>query len=461
MTENFAAGQGGENAGVPQPASSPWVGSDITPPPASEPVVGEPADAVAPSLPRTTELPAAAPADFAAEQGQTTMFPTSQYAYAGEQPEWGAPAPKRRGRSALVAGALALALVSGVVGGVVGGAVEHHHSDGDSSLLGSAVDTDTGSGSDTPAPAGTVAAVAQKVLSSVVMIKVKGSDREGEGSGEILTSDGLILTNNHVASGGGSDAKMTVVFNDGSTAPATVVGADPVYDIAVIKVSGRSGLNPVSVGSSKNLEVGQPVVAIGSPLGLAGTVTSGIVSALNRPVATNGESGDQGSVIDAIQTDAAINPGNSGGALTDMHGELVGVNTAIASLGTAGPDQQSGSIGLGFAIPVDQAKRIADQLVKYGRAVHPVIGIMVRGLGDDGAQVDSLTPDGPAAKAGVPKGATVVRIDNRMIDSNDALVAAVRSYQPGDKVRLTYVDPTDNKQHVADVTLATAPDSGR
>ncbi|EUA57679.1 trypsin family protein [Mycobacterium intracellulare 1956] len=187
-----------------------------------------------------------------------------------------------------------------------------------------------------------------------------------------------------------------MTFSDGRTAPFTVVGTDPTSDIAVIRVQGMSGLTPISLGSSSDLHVGQPVVAIGSPLGLSGTVTTGIVSALNRPVSTTGESGNQNTVLDAIQTDAAINPGNSGGALVNMSGQLVGVNSAIATLGGESPDAQSGSIGLGFAIPVDQAKRIADELIATGKASHASLGVQV--TSDKGTRAPRSSTSSRAAR---------------------------------------------------------------
>ena len=218
-----------------------------------------------------------------------------------------------------------------------------------------------------------------------------------------------------------------MTFSDGRTAPFTVVGADPTSDIAVIRVQGMSGLTPISLGSSSDLRVGQPVVAIGSPLGLSGTVTTGIISAMNRPVSTTGESGNQNTVLDAIQTDAAINPGNSGGALVNMSGQLVGVNSAIATLGADSPDAQSGSIGLGFAIPVDQAKRIADELISTGKATHASLGVQVTSdKGTPGAKVVDVVQGGAASTAGVPKGVVVTKVDDRPINSADALVAAVQ-----------------------------------
>ncbi|MET8425294.1 trypsin-like peptidase domain-containing protein [Nocardia sp. NPDC004860] len=375
-------------------------------------------------------------------------------------PYAGAPAPKRSGRTGLVAGAVVLALLSGGIGGAVG-ALATHHNDTRSTVT-NALDQPLGNGKTAPAPEGSVQAVAQKVLPSVVMIRVAGARAEGEGSGVILSSDGLILTNNHVVSGAGQNAKMDVAFSDGTTAPATVVGADSVSDVAVIRVTGKTGLQPIDLGQSANLQVGQGVVAIGSPLGLAGTVTSGIVSSLNRPVSTSGEPGSQGTVIDAIQTDAAINPGNSGGALVDMSGKLIGINTAIATMGTAeSAGAQSGSIGLGFAIPVDTARRVADELIKNGKATYAQIGVTVRAQDDvNGARVMDVSPDGPAAKAGIPKNAIITKIDDQIVDSGNSLIAGVRSHRPGDKVKVTYTDDQGKNPKTVEVTLGEAAAEG-
>jgi putative serine protease PepD len=331
------------------------------------------------------------------------------------------------------------------------------------------------------APAGTVEQVAAKVVPSVVMLETNLGRQSEEGSGIVLSADGLILTNNHVvaAAGGrggrpaapppesgpagppdeggpGGAPKTTVTFSDGRTAQFTVVGTDPTTDIAVVRVQGVSGLSPITLGSSANLRVGQPVIAVGSPLGLEGTVTTGIVSALNRPVSTTGETGNQNTVLDAIQTDAAINPGNSGGALVNMSGQLVGVNSAIATLGGDSPDAQSGSIGLGFAIPVDQAKRIADELISTGTASHASLGVQVTNdKGTPGAKVVEVVPNGAAATAGLPSGVVVTKVDDRPVNSADGLVAAVRSKAPGDKVTLTYRDPSGDSRTVQ-VTLGKA-----
>ncbi len=399
-----------------------------------------------------------------------------------------APVPQRRSRAGMLAvGALAIAVVSAGIGGAAATAVElgtHSAASGGHGII-------PGAAPSVPAanmPPGSVEQVASRVVPSVVMLETDLGRQSEEGSGIILSADGLILTNNHVVAAavkpgpgpggpggapgapggapggpggppggpGGPAPKTTVTFSDGRTAPFTVVGADPTSDIAVIRVQGISGLTPITMGSSTDLRVGQPVVAIGSPLGLSGTVTTGIISALNRPVSTTGESGNQNTVLDAIQTDAAINPGNSGGALVNMSGQLVGVNSAIATLGADSPDAQSGSIGLGFAIPVDQAKRIADELISTGKATHASLGVQVTSdKGTPGAKVVDVVQGGAAATAGVPKGVVVTKVDDRPISSADALVAAVRSKAPGDKVSLTYQDPGGGTRTVQ-VTLGKA-----
>ncbi|MDG3014803.1 S1C family serine protease [Speluncibacter jeojiensis] len=409
------------------------------------------------------------------QYGQTQPFPTGSPTESGAAPD-GVNAPgtgsgvgtvttpvrRRPGAGTFVAGALALVLISGGVGGVAGAYFSSHNSN-DAAVVGSLSSTAT-KAQPASAPEGSVQAVAAKVLPSVVQIQVQAGRSGGEGSGIILSKDGLILTNNHVATAeSNGPVKMMVTFSDGSTAPAKLVGADPTSDIAVIKADGRDNLSPIALGSSSNLAVGQPVVAVGSPLGLAGTVTSGIVSALNRPVATSGESGDQNTVIDAIQTDAAINPGNSGGALVNMNGELIGMNTAIATLGgSAGMGGgQSGSIGLGFAIPVDQAKRIADELMKSGKATEAMLGVTVPNQDTvNGASVIDVLQGGPADKAGIPKGVVITKIDDRVIDSGDSLIAAVRSHAPGDQVQVTYTDQNGGNAKAVPVTLGTAPSGG-
>jgi putative serine protease PepD len=303
-------------------------------------------------------------------------------------------------------------------------------------------------------PVAPVTVVARKVLPSVVQL-VGGS---GEGSGVILSADGLILTNAHVlaAAAGG---QLTATFQNGATAQVLPIGADSKADVAVVRAQRVSGLTPIQLGNSEGLQVGQPVVAIGSPLGLAGTVTNGIVSALNRPVEVTGEP-KQGqaapqSVLDAIQTDAAINPGNSGGPLVDMEGRIVGLNSAIASLGS-NRGGQTGSIGLGFAIPINQAKRIADELIATGHANQAQLGVSVRDAQPSGALVLSVQPNTAAGKAGLQPGDVVLKVGDRLLDGADALVAAINSAEPGSTVQLT-VRSGDNHPHVVPVTLDSVP----
>ncbi|MDS1115900.1 trypsin-like peptidase domain-containing protein [Gordonia westfalica] len=408
--------------------------------------------------PGTSPFPPQAPYGGPAAGGAYSQPGPAAY---GSQP--GAQPPKKKGGgrlAALGAGALVVALVAGGAGGAIGYTLADG-SDGSSSS------TSTGplggdpkaNGNTTPveAPAGSVQEVAARVLPSVVSIEVASGGALGSGSGVVLSEDGVIMTNNHVVSAGGNAtaAKVAVNFSDGSRSQARVLGADPISDIAVIKVD-RNDLTPITVGNSNNLAVGQDVIAVGSPLGLAGTVTTGIISALNRPVLTSRDPGtNTTSVIDAIQTDAAINPGNSGGALVNARGALIGINTAIATLG-GGEEQAGGSIGLGFAIPIDQAIRVAKQLESTGKASHANIGVSVRPSGDSdvpGAVVTDVTAGGPAAAAGIPKDAVITKVDDRPISSGDALVAAIRSHAPGDTVTVTYTAGGNSK--TAQVKLGT------
>ena len=400
-----------------------------------------------------------------------------------------APVRKRFRPIALTVGALAIAAVSAGVGGMV--AMSAQPNSGPVTTIDTAVPNGRNVAT-ANVPIGSVEQVAAKVVPSVVKLETKMGRASEEGSGIVLSADGLILTNNHVVAAvkggpagrpgapgvpgapgmpgapgdrgdqggqGGSPsaaATSTVTFADGSTAPFTVVGTDPASDIAVVRAQGVSGLTPISLGSSADLRVGQDVVAIGSPLGLEGTVTTGIISALNRPVAAGGDANNQNTVLDAIQTDAAINPGNSGGALVNMSGELVGINSAIATLGGDSPDAQSGSIGLGFAIPVDQAKRIADELISTGTASHASLGVQVSNDATmHGAKIVEVVKGGPAATAGLPGGVVVTKVDQRVVGSANALVAAVRSRAPGDKLTLTYIDSAGADQTVQ-VTLGKA-----
>jgi len=298
----------------------------------------------------------------------------------------------------------------------------------------------------TSRPQGSIAGIAAKALPSVVTLKVKGADGQGTGSGFVIKSDGFILTNNHVVSSAAATGSIRVEFSDGSQLPATIVGRDASYDLAVVRVK-RTGLPVLPLGSSASVVVGDPVVAVGAPLGLESTVTSGIVSALNRPV-TPGGADDAPAFINAIQTDAAINPGNSGGPLLDMSGRVIGVNSAIARIPGSSPldSGQSGSIGVGFAIPSDQARKTADQLMTTGKASHPVIGVILdTGYEGQGVRIATsskdgrapITQGGPADNAGLKPGDVILKFNGRVISDPDQLVVAIRARSVGETVTLT------------------------
>ncbi|MDQ2882788.1 MAG: trypsin-like peptidase domain-containing protein [Actinomycetota bacterium] len=344
------------------------------------------------------------------------------------------PRPRRGGP---VVGAVVLSLIVGLVAGGVGGAVGYQLASS-GSLSTSALDSPApGAVPIANLPAGSVEQVAQKVTPSVVQLRVHGPQVAAEGSGIVLSADGLILTNNHVVEPAATGGQVTAVLQDGRSVPVQIVGRAPTFDLAVVRAQGVNGLTPAQLGTSSTVRVGQEVVAVGSPLGLSGTVTSGIISALDRPVRAGGEGSSQDTVLDAIQTDAAINPGNSGGPLTDMQGRVIAINSAIAALGSG--TGQVGSIGLGFAIPIDQARRIANELVHTGQATSAILGVTVpAGQPEDGAAVvQQVTPGGAAAAAGIQSGDKITKVGDRVIDSGDALVAAIRSHSPGSQVTVT------------------------
>jgi len=345
---------------------------------------------------------------------------------------------RRRRRTlsvAWVAPLVALALVAGFGGGLLGGRA----------LPGDARPVDAGLPA-APAPGvpverapESIAGIAAGVLPSVVSIEVVSEAGSGSGSGFVLRQDGYVLTNNHVVEGAAA-GELVVQFADGAELPGTVVGATEEYDLAVVKVE-TTGLVPLALGDSDAVVVGDPVVAIGAPLGLVGTVTTGIVSALNRPVVAGDGNGT--AFINAIQTDAAINPGNSGGPLVNARGEVVGINSAIAQL--PGRLTSTGSIGLGFAIPSNQARRTAEQLIETGAATYPVIGVLldpqysgegVRVFEEDPPDSQAVTPDGPADDAGIRRGDVILAIDGRPVTASEELIVAIRARQPGDTVVL-------------------------
>jgi putative serine protease PepD len=298
-----------------------------------------------------------------------------------------------------------------------------------------------------PLQEGSVAAIADKALPTVVSLEVRSGSQGATGSGFVLRPDGYIVTNNHVIAGGTDGGRITVTFSDGDAVRGTIVGRSKSYDLGVVKVD-RNGLEAAPLGNSDAVRVGDPVVAIGSPLGLNGTVTTGIVSALDRPVTAGGD-GEE-SFISALQTDAAINPGNSGGPLLDAQGRVIGINSAIATIA----DQQSeaGSIGLGFSIPINQAKRIAEELIATGSSSTPIIGVTLdTRFSGPGAKVADVTAGGPAAGSGLKAGDVIVGVNGTRVADANELVVAVRSEAPGDVVRLQLEDKGD-----VEITLGTA-----
>ncbi len=310
--------------------------------------------------------------------------------------------------------------------------------------------------------ADSVEAVAKSVLPSVVKINVRNTQEEGSGSGIVISSDGEILTNNHVASVAGQGGQISVSFNDGTAKKATIIGTDPLTDLAVIKAEGVSGLQPATIGRSTQVDVGENVVAIGSPFGLEATVTSGIVSALNRPVSVGSSDGQNGpsagssqdTTYPAIQTDAAINPGNSGGPLVDLNGDVIGINSSIR---TASNGATGGSIGLGFAIPIDNVWPVVQQLRNGETPTHARMGVSVTDASSNsgllsGAGVQAVNQGSAAAKAGLKRGDVITKVDDEVITGSESLVATIRGHRPGDKVTLTVVSGGDSTRTV-DVTL--------
>ncbi|KIH97585.1 hypothetical protein LP52_18385 [Streptomonospora alba] len=380
----------------------------------------------------------------------------------GDQP--GKPSFFRRNAVVLIAAVTAL-VTSLIVGPAAAALTAYLVDGGGTSAL--------NDGSEGSVSSGDVSAVADKALPSVVSIEAG----QGAGSGVILSSDGKILTNAHVVAAAEGDT-VNVAFKDGSEARAQVLGSDPVSDLAVIEARDKSGLTTAKLGDSDKVQVGADVVAIGSPLGLQGTVTSGVVSALDRPVNT-GASGQQeqpeqqpdnpfgipeeeqpqeeqeqeqlqtSTVINAIQTDAPINPGNSGGPLMNMSGEVVGINTAIASTSAMG---QAGSIGLGFSIPINQAKPIAQQLIENGEADYAAIEATITQSNEEGSRIVETTDGGAAAQAGLERGDRITHVNGEEVEEPNALIAAIRSHQPGDTITIGYV--RDGEENETEVTLS-------
>jgi len=342
-----------------------------------------------------------------------------------------------------------------VVGGVIGGVIV-------------GVTKSSASTAAAPSPATVsaceVTSVANQVLPSVVTISARGQDGGGTGSGEVIKSDGYILTNNHVIAIAANGGSVDVQFADGQTAPATITGRDPLTDLAVIKVDTSAKLKVIAMGESSSVKIGQPTVVIGSPLGLSGTVTSGIVSALDRTIQVPGENDSTALLVSAIQTDAPINPGNSGGAMVNCSDQLIGVPSAGATVPTSSGESSGGSIGLGFAIPVDLAKTISDEIISTGSVTHAFFGLETlpippvaaeqAGL-PEGLYVRAVTPGGPAAQAGLRAEDVITSINGAPATSNIQLQELALTKKPGDTVPLEY--QRDGHTTKTTVTLGARP----
>jgi putative serine protease PepD len=368
----------------------------------------------------------------------TGTFPGDGPVLPPERPEG---RTRGKGGKGLAASVVAASLLVGGLAGVGGAAL--WSSTHDNTVASSPIITQNGGTAVQAAATGSIEKVAQNVLPSVVKINVSGSSGSGSGSGIILSADGKILTNNHVASLAGKGGTISIDFNDGSHAPAKVLGTDPLTDTAVVQAQGVSGLTPATIGHSSSLQVGQGVVAIGSPFGLDATVTSGIVSALNRPVNVGQVSQGNVTVYPAIQTDAAINPGNSGGPLVNLSGEVVGIDSAIQTATNTTSGGEPGSIGLGFAIPIDEVLPIVQQMINGETPTHARLGIGVDNAttgtqATTGAKVAQVEAGSAGANAGLKTGDVITKVDDHLITSSDSLIAIIRSYRPGDQVSVTF-----------------------
>ncbi|GAA2656484.1 S1C family serine protease [Streptomyces lunalinharesii] len=485
-TENEGAGVPSEakppTGPQPDSAPAPASGDPTQAAPATPPAAPPPPD----YAPRPAEPGTAGPAEpdrtqplppTPAAHPEQPPAPSSPYAAAGHGPAggWGAPPPgggdpwappghqpppkKRNG--GLIAAVLVAALVAGGVGGGIGYWAAGRNDTGSTTVSASG-DPEALNRKPT-----SVSGIAQRALPSVVTIEAQGASGDGgTGTGFVYDKQGHILTNNHVVASAADGGRLTATFSNGKKYDAEVIGHAQGYDVAVIKLKNASGatLNPLPLGKSANVQVGDATIAIGAPFGLSGTVTTGIISAKDRPVASSDGGGSSASYMSALQTDASINPGNSGGPLLDAGGNVIGINSAIQSAGNGGgmggESGQSGSIGLGFAIPIDQARRVAEDLIRTGQPVYPQIGVQV-GMREsgDGATIaqtgnngsEPVTPGGPADKAGLKPGDTITKLDDTVIDSGPTLISEIWQHKPGDRVTLTY--KRSGKEHTTQVTL--------
>ncbi|MFI7323474.1 S1C family serine protease [Streptomyces rubiginosohelvolus] len=442
---------------APAPAPHPAPGDGHTPPHAqpagafAAPQPG-PADAYAPPpaqpQPHANAQQPAHPAPGHQHQ-QTQWLQYDPWGAPGQPftrpgpPEGAEPGRKKKRRGGAFVGVLLLALVASGIGGGVGAYIERNGG------LTTVELPQAGRDNGDRAP-DSVAGIAASALPSVVTLHVSGTAESGTGTGFVLDGQGHILTNNHVVAPAGSSGDITVTFSTGETASAELVGKDSGYDLAVVRVRGVSGLKPLPLGNSDNVRVGDPVVAIGAPFDLSNTVTSGIISAKQRPITAGGEKGDGSDVsyVDALQTDAPINPGNSGGPLVDSRAHVIGINSAIRAADSGGGPEsggQSGSIGLGFAIPINQGKRVAEELISTGKATHPVIGVTLdMKYTGDGAKVGTkeaeggpaVAKDGPADKAGIKSGDVITQVEGQRVHSGEELIVKIRAHRPGDDLDL-------------------------